>query len=583
MAELKTHSSERLKKEPIPIGSMNETFIEYYRKQMVPAQLTNEEFEQMISTFKTPLPSVFRVTSNLIQSEMEEHFDELRKNGVDVIKLDVFPEEYGKIYKLSLEKALLRRDQKYQEFRKWLQLQTKLGQCHRQEFVSMITPYFANIEKGNIVLDTCASPGSKTSQVLTMLNSTGLVIANDSDIRRCQPLVHQLQRIGTMNAMITCQNAQSINMHGMKFDRVLCDVPCTGDGTIRKNGSAGYNWSPKGGCAEHGLQRKILRRGLELLNVGGICVYSTCSLNPIENEAVVNSILLETKGAVEIIDTKDMFPKLTRHHGLTNWTVFDLGNSDLSVIYNSPTDVPNQRKQFAHPTMFPQPQVEGLSNCMRFYPHDYDSGGFFVAVLKKVKEIEEVENITKPLKPLREAPYYQLNKVSPNIAQEIQETFGLKDFPLDQLYIRDQKAVHNIYLLCKPLSDLINQHGSEVFRAVNCGTPIFTNISTSKSEKIMVYPCNEGLIYFMKYATKRIYDVTPKDMKLMLEVGHSIKYSELESSIEPVESMGCVFQISGTKFIYGGMTFSSTISLFLRKDLLQVEHDKLLLAYPSLN
>ena len=87
----------------------------------------------------------------------------------------------------------------------------------------------------------------------------------------------------------------------------------------------------------------------------------------------------------------------------------------------------------------------------------------------------------------------------------------------------------------------------------------------------------------MKYATKRIYDVTPKDMKLMLEVGHSIKYSELESSIEPVESMGCVFQISGTKFIYGGMTFSSTISLFLRKDLLQVEHDKLLLAYPSLN
>jgi 16S rRNA C967 or C1407 C5-methylase (RsmB/RsmF family) len=148
-----------------------------------------------------------------------------------------------------------------------------------------------------------------------MLNGEGCVVANDSDPRRCHSLVHQLQRVGTTNVLVVCDNAQSLDFQGNQFDRVLCDVPCSGDGTLRKSPVAGSDWHPKRGGGLHGVQRAILRRGLELLRAGGIAVYSTCSMNPIENEAVVNSVLLELDGAAEIVDCQQTLSLLKGHPG----------------------------------------------------------------------------------------------------------------------------------------------------------------------------------------------------------------------------------------------------------------------------
>ncbi|KAH0786453.1 NOL1/NOP2/sun family protein [Histomonas meleagridis] len=583
----------KMKKKPIEVGSINDYFIEYYRNLLVPHHLSEDEFNKMIEISKTPLPNVFRLSNKCknhteIENQMNQYFATLQSHNVDAVEITGLGSEYGKIFKFSLDKATLRRDERFKSFRDWLNLQTKLGNCHRQEFVSMIPPYFLSIEKGDHVLDTCAAPGSKTAQILEMLDTTGLVIANDSDIKRCQPLVHQLQRVGTSNAMIVCQQAQHIDLKGELFDKVLCDVPCSGDGTIRKNGVAGYSWSPKNGGSKHGVQRVILKRGLELLKVGGICVYSTCSMNPIEDEAVINSVLLELNNCVEVVDVSDKYQQLKRHNGITDWVVYDTGNSNLETFYKTPEDVPENRKQFAPNTMFPQPQIQGLTNCMRFYPHDFDSGGFFVAVLRKVKDFEINNQYKKELKPLREAPYHPLNSVSQVICEQIKEIFGFKeDFPLDQLYVRDEKTVHNIYFLCKPLSELVNKFGSDAFRAVNCGSTIFTNIGTSKDEKGTIYPCKEGIPIVMKYATKRIFKVTPKDMKLLLEAGYNaIRYNELEKEteeiIEKTENKGAIFYIPETPFAYGGMTFKSTMSLFLRKDLLSVELEKLKLTFPEL-
>ena len=93
----------------------------------------------------------------------------------------------------------------------------------------------------------------------------------------------------------------------MKFDRILADVPCTGDGTMRKNPDIWPKWNPKHSHNLHGLQHRIGKRGLELLAVGGRLVYSTCSLNPVENEAVVARLVAEAAGAVRVVEVGTVY------------------------------------------------------------------------------------------------------------------------------------------------------------------------------------------------------------------------------------------------------------------------------------
>lgn len=148
----------------------------------------------------------------------------------------------------------------------------------------------------NQVLDMCAAPGSKTAQLVESLHAssplpTGFIIANDSDYTRSHLLVRQMKRLSTPSLMVTNHEAQIFpsiyftpkeveEAKVLQFDRVLCDVPCSGDGTLRKNKGIWKNWSAGGGNGLHRLQKNILGRGLELLKVGGRLVYSTCSFNP---------------------------------------------------------------------------------------------------------------------------------------------------------------------------------------------------------------------------------------------------------------------------------------------------------------
>ena len=89
------------------------------------------------------------------------------------------------------------------------------------------------------------------------------------------------------------------------FDRIICDVPCSGDGTLRKNPQIWSEWRPEFAMGLHGLQLRIAQRGVALLRVGGYMVYSTCSFNPVENEAVVAELVRRCGGALEIVDASD--------------------------------------------------------------------------------------------------------------------------------------------------------------------------------------------------------------------------------------------------------------------------------------
>lgn len=187
----------------------------------------------------------------------------------------------------------------------------------------------------------------------------------------------------------------SRNPVGWQFDRVLCDVPCSGDGTIRKNEKIWNSWSPVAGLTLHSTQVQIFARGCQLVKLGGRIVYSTCSFNPIENEAVVAEVLRQTKGAIRLVDVSASLPELKRKPGLSTWKVTNKEGEFIESI----EDIKDMRQRKKHAaSTFPPTAEEAkemhLDRCLRIYPHQQDTGGFFVAVFEKIKPLTAADRIT---------------------------------------------------------------------------------------------------------------------------------------------------------------------------------------------
>ena len=140
-------------------------------------------------------------------------------------------------------------------------------------------------------------------------------------------LTHQARRLNSPALIVTNNDARRLpnlkadkNNNTLKFDRILCDVPCSGDGTLRKNPTLWKNFNSHLGHATHPLQLDILERGFSLLKKGGRLVYSTCTFNPIEDEAVVAAALSRHIKQIELVDvSKEVSPHLKYRPGLLNW------------------------------------------------------------------------------------------------------------------------------------------------------------------------------------------------------------------------------------------------------------------------
>lgn len=184
----------------------------------------------------------------------------------------------------------------------------------------MLPPLFLQPQPNDKVLDMCAAPGSKTSQLLEMVGLNGLVVANDMELTRCHVLMHGVVQQPTPQLLITNLDAQKFPKF-TSFDRILCDVPCSGDGTLRKAKDLWPKWSPNFAFGLHEIQLNILIRGLQLLRVGGTLCYSTCSLNVIEDEAVVAQALRFFGDSIEVADCTHVNEAVHRTAGLTHWDV----------------------------------------------------------------------------------------------------------------------------------------------------------------------------------------------------------------------------------------------------------------------
>ena len=169
---------------------------------------------------------------------------------------------------------------------------------------------------------------------------------------------------------------------------------CSGDGTLRKAADLWRRYKISDSYSLHKMQVKVSMRAVHLLQINGTMVYSTCSLNPSEDEAVVAEILRLSKGTIELVDCENKFKSLKYSKGLSTWKLF----SNELKEYTSPDDNKRITK-----SMFPPTEEEArkfnLNRSMRFLPHYMNTGGFFVAVFKKIKEfnIKEEKNVKQEI------------------------------------------------------------------------------------------------------------------------------------------------------------------------------------------
>lgn len=229
-----------------------------------------------------------------------------------------------------------------------------LGYYYIQEISSMLSVIALDPQPGDFILDLCASPGSKTTQISAKMENSGTLIANDFRIDRISILVSNLERCGVTNCIVTRQDAISfctrMQNSNFRFDKILLDVPCSGEGTLRSSPKTFNIWNEKVVRSLSKQQKKFFAFAIKLLKVGGTLVYSTCTHAPEENEEIVSFALENFPVKIEQVNLP-----IKCRPGITSW----------------------EDKKF---------HKDSEKSC-RIYPQDNDTEGFFVSKFTLEEEI----------------------------------------------------------------------------------------------------------------------------------------------------------------------------------------------------
>ncbi len=232
-----------------------------------------------------------------------------------------------------------------------------LGLYYIQSLSSMLPPLVLNPTENEIVLDLCAAPGSKTTELGELMNNRGILISNEIQNDRLRMLVFNIERMNLVNTGVIHSKGELLSkVYADHFDKVLVDAPCSGLGIIQKKGEVGDWWSLDRAERLGELQMKLLIAAVKMTRPGGEIVYSTCTLTVEENEMVLDTVL--RKYPVETVDINLPF------------------NAEDGIIsYNGVSLNP------------------ALKKARRILPWQSGSEGFFIIKLRKTGETEPPEQI----------------------------------------------------------------------------------------------------------------------------------------------------------------------------------------------
>eukprot|EP00398_MALV-I-01_sp_L67-1_P000490 gene491-507_t len=581
----------------------NDNFESYYKDQEICAD--EEEWQKFLASLKAHLPAAIRFSPPSAKRLRDELITGLSKvSGIDGLKseeLQWFSDKLAWQWTV-LDRRAIRKEPGLVALKEFLFREEVLGTLSRQEAVSMIPPIFLGVQSHHNVLDMCAAPGSKTTQMLEASHwgldldkqgsahphndAKGIVIANDVDWKRAHMLAHQVQRMGAPSTVVVNTDAQFFPILKKEdgteflFDRILCDVPCSGDGTLRKQPAIWNKWSRMGGNGLHFRQYTILIRGLCLLKPGGRLVYSTCSLNPIEDEAVIAGALSFFGSDVKLVPPPEL-PGMNGREGKKSWKVPKwCDNAD--GYYDSHEDVPEELKFKMKKTLWPptdQAVLDQLPLSRRFLPHVMDTGGFFVATFERVsgfakpedalpqKEDEEEEAVSEPASPepteekseekseqknvesgdgkkkewvpmsrkeKRERkrsknmskgtwlPWTQeFKELSDEIYNDIKTFFDLPDdFPRERLKLRmtnNNMSKAHIYFMSESNVEFLKCQVRSPMRAVHCGVKVFSKQQDFNSLDNDWRLCQEGMQAFAPFLKKRTLTVSKELFTSLVE------------------------------------------------------------------
>lgn len=333
--------SEKVRRRPIlptVIGFFGAAGIGENRMNHLPKDFTDrmrkllgtEEFEAFISSYQ------------------EEKAQGLRFNPLKGENLLGLAEK-----QFSLEKIPWAREgYYYDKSRPGKHLYHEAGMYYIQEPSAMAVAQLLEVKPGDWVLDLCAAPGGKATQIAGDLLGTGILVCNEIHPSRAKILSQNVERMGIPEAIVTSEDSEKLaKRFGPVFDKIVIDAPCSGEGMFRKDEEARLQWSGEHvkECAKR--QARILDNGASMLKPGGRLVYSTCTFSPEENEETILAFL-------------DRHPEFQVEAPGKLWPGFSPGQPQWS-----------SRPEYA--------REKNLQATIRIWPHKAKGEGHYMAVLKK--------------------------------------------------------------------------------------------------------------------------------------------------------------------------------------------------------
>lgn len=328
----------------------------------------------------------------------------------------------------------------------------------------------------------------------------------------------------------------------------------------------------------HGVQYRIVRRGAELLDIGGRLVYSTCSLNPLENEAVLHRIIRDSEGALELLDISDMLPGLKYAKGIASWKVTD---KECQNFYRSFDEVPEELRTVIRPQMFP-PQNEDaskyfLDKCIRILPHFQNTGGFFVAALTKKSKLpweradgtsNENTNIVEENQQASREPQRKRRRFfgfkedpfvffgeNEEIWRDIKSFYDISEtnsdsFKSTQLLTRSLTGKKkNIYFCSDSVKEFV-QKNEENVKIINLGVKVFSRCD-HRNMSCEFRMANEGLDSVQRViGDRRKIEVTREDLIRLLESTDPKSPPSFHSMSEKVKSQMHEFESGSCMLLY---------------------------------
>lgn len=310
-------------------GKLSSEFIE-----MLEEVYTQSEIVSILKSYERGRYTSFRV--NQINGQVSKVLKELRDNRIKAVDFSKIPNAF--YIKEKIEGDLKKLDC------------YKNGEIYMQNLSSMFPALSIINENCTSFIDLCAAPGGKSLYLASLLNNCCEIIANEpNDIRR-EVLKYNIKKQGATSISVTSYDGKFILKNIDKFfDCAIVDVPCSGEGTLKlKKDGPNINFNLKKVRNFSKLQKKILKNAVELVRPSGVIIYSTCTLNPFENEFVVNEILKEGRVRIESVNYNIKGVK----EGIIKYKEYTFSNE--------------------------------LKNAIRIVPSEYMEG-FFIAKLRKIK------------------------------------------------------------------------------------------------------------------------------------------------------------------------------------------------------